>query len=294
MTHFNSNLNQAPLMPDVLSVSQRESEFEREVKIPILCFTSQGIRITSCGFTGFLEKDQDVPVRQANGPEVFFAIRHEQEVIGLLRATRLVQTMKISVIIAHPNPASFNHAIAGTVVAVLKENDHQVVFHDLYAERFDPVLPFDEIPRDASLDRVTASHCAEIAGAEGIIVIHPDWWGQPPAILKGWIDRVIRPGVAYRFLEGDNGEGIPEGLLRAGTALVFNTSNTPADREREVFGDPLERLWKDCVFSFCGVPLFQRRMFSVVATSTCEDRCRWLVEVRSMVNDLFPFTPTSS
>jgi len=54
-------------------------------------------------------------------------------------------------------------------------------------------------------------------------VVHPNWWGQPPAILKGWIDRILRPGVAYQFLEGDAGEGVPVGLLKAETALIFNT-----------------------------------------------------------------------
>jgi len=45
--------------------------------------------------------------------------------------------------------------------------------------------------------------------------------------LKGWIDRIFRPGVAYEFNEGDKGEGIPVGLLKAKKAIVFNTSNTP-------------------------------------------------------------------
>jgi putative NADPH-quinone reductase len=90
-----------------------------------------------------------------------------------------------------------------------------------------------------------AEYCKEIAAADGIVIIHPDWWGMTPAILKGWIDRILRPGVAYRFAETDSGEGIPEGLLAARAALVFNTSNTPALREQEIFGDPLERLWKD-------------------------------------------------
>ena len=54
--------------------------------------------------------------------------------------------MKISVIIAHPNPKSFNHAIAHAAVAQVRENGHQAVLHDLHAERFDPLLPTGEIP----------------------------------------------------------------------------------------------------------------------------------------------------
>jgi len=196
--------------------------------------------------------------------------------------------MKISVILAHPGPESFNHAIAATVVQTLAENGHTVAFHDLYAEHFDPVLPYAEIPRNAPPDPVVARHCSEIATADGIVIVHPDWWGQPPAILKGWIDRVIRPGIAYRFREGDNGEGIPEGLLAAKAALVFNTANTPAERERAAFGDPLERLWKDCIFSFCGVPVVHRRMFAVVVTSTAAERAGWLAEAAALTRKYFP------
>jgi NAD(P)H dehydrogenase (quinone) len=196
--------------------------------------------------------------------------------------------VRVSVILGHPHPGSFNHAIAGTVTRALAENGHRVLFHDLYAEGFDPILPSGEIPRDAPLDPVIAAHCAEIASAGGIVIIHPDWWGQPPAILKGWVDRVIRPGVAYRFLEGDSGEGVPEGLLIAKAALVLNTSNTPRERELAAFGDPLERLWRDCIFSLCGVPVFHRRMFSVVVTSTGEERRRWLGEAAILVKGVFP------
>ncbi|MFA5254863.1 MAG: NAD(P)H-dependent oxidoreductase [Methanoregula sp.] len=196
--------------------------------------------------------------------------------------------MRVSVILAHPGPGSFNHAIAATVVQTLAENGHTVAFHDLYAEHFDPVLPYAEIPRDAPPDPVVARHCSEIATADGIVIVHPDWWGQPPAILKGWIDRVIRPGIAYRFREGDNGEGIPEGLLAAKAALVFNTANTPAERERAAFGDPLERLWKDCIFSFCGVPVVHRRMFAVVVTSTAAERAGWLAEAAALTRKYFP------
>jgi putative NADPH-quinone reductase len=196
--------------------------------------------------------------------------------------------MEISVILAHPRPGSFNHAIADMVVTTLHEQGHGVQFHDLYAEAFDPILPSEEIDRDAVLPPSIGQHCSEIAAADGIVFVHPNWWGQPPAILKGWVDRVLRPGMAYRFAETDSGEGIPLGLLPARAALVFNTSNTPPQREQEVFGDPLEALWKTCICAFCGIPAFHRRMFGVIVTSTEEQRREWLGEARELTRRMFP------
>ena len=196
--------------------------------------------------------------------------------------------MNVSVILAHPDEGSLNHAIAAAAAGELRSNGHTVFLHDLYLEGFDGVLPAGEIPREAQLPRAIELHCREIASADGIVIVHPNWWGQPPAILKGWVDRVLRPGVAYEFAEGDSGDGIPIGLLRARTAVVFNTSNTPEAREARAFGDPLETLWRRCVFDLCGVKDFRRRTFGVVVTSTLDERKRWLEDVRRMVRESFP------
>jgi len=196
--------------------------------------------------------------------------------------------MKILVLLGHPQPGSFNHALADTVVETLEACGHEVVFHDLYVEGFDPLMTAAEIASDGPLDPEVARHCEELVAAEGIVVVHPNWWGQPPAILKGWIDRVVLPGVAYRFLEGGSGEGAPEGLLKAKTAVVLNTSNTEPAREQAVFGDPLETLWKNCVFGLCGVEDVRRRNFGVVVTSSDEKRAAWLEEAAEMVRDAFP------
>ena len=196
--------------------------------------------------------------------------------------------VRISVILGHPCQGSFNHAIAETVVQALQDCGHTVRYHDLYDEGFDPLLPCEEIPRGALLDPVIERHCDEISEADGIVIVHPNWWGQPPAILKGWIDRILRVGVAYEFEEGDSGEGVPIGLLNAGTALVFNTANTPEERELQVFGDPLEALWKDCIFDLCGVKRFYRKMYQVIVTSTLEQREAWLEDVREIVQQHFP------
>ena len=196
--------------------------------------------------------------------------------------------MKILVILAHPNNQSFNHAIANCAVNQLQKNGHSVTFHDLYAEKFDPILAYEEIPTEVTLPSNIEIHCEELRLADGIIIVHPNWWGQPPAILKGWVDRVFRPSVAYKFLEGDKGEGIPIGLLKAKTAIVFNTANTPSKREYEVFGDPLRLLWKNCIFDLCGVTTFYREMFTVVVTSTPDQRQEWLRKVQNVVDDYFP------
>ncbi|MGD0276981.1 MAG: NAD(P)H-dependent oxidoreductase [Syntrophales bacterium] len=196
--------------------------------------------------------------------------------------------MEIMVILAHPQKGSFNHSIAEIVLQTIKYQGHRVNFHDLYEEKFNPILPHEEIPKTAPLDSIVLTHCNEITRAAGIIIVHPNWWGQPPAILKGWVDRVMRVGVAYEFAEGDSGEGVPIGLLRAKTALVFNTSNTSRKRELQVFGDPLEVLWKSCIFELCGIQQFHRRMFGVIVTSTVEQRRSWLTEVRETVTHYFP------
>ncbi|HNR88480.1 MAG TPA: NAD(P)H-dependent oxidoreductase [Spirochaetota bacterium] len=194
--------------------------------------------------------------------------------------------MNISIILGHPSSGSFNHAIADAARDFFAGRGDRVFYHDLYAERFDPVLPAGEIPRDGRVDAAIGAYCDELALSDGIVIVHPNWWGQPPAILKGWVDRVVRPGVAYAFEEADGGEGVPRGLLRARFAAVFNTSNTPEARERDVFGDPLELLWKNCIFDLCGVMRFYRTMYRVVCTSTPVERAAWLDEVRSVLGGM--------
>ncbi len=195
--------------------------------------------------------------------------------------------MKVLVVIGHQSPGSFCHAIAQTAVDTLRAAGHEVIYHDLYQERFDPILPPPEIPKDGRLDPVIQSHCNEVRAADGFVVVHPNWWGQPPAILKGWLDRVIRQGVAYEFGEG----GAVIGHLKGKTAVVFTTSNTPRDIELTVLGDPLENLWKTVIFGFCGVEDPYRRNFEPIIVSTPEQRRQWLDEVRGTVQEKFPGRP---
>jgi putative NADPH-quinone reductase len=197
--------------------------------------------------------------------------------------------MRVSIILGHPYRNSFNTAMAHTIVEKIKANGHIVCYHDLYEEGFNPVITSDELAHDIANDELVNIHQQEIKQADGIVIIHPNWWGQPPAMLKGWVDRVLRENVAYAFSDGDSGGGLPIGLLKAKIGLVFNTSNTTKEREDLVFGDPLQRLWKDCIFDFCGIKTFDRITFRVVADSTLCDRKKWLDETNNIIEKYFPY-----
>ncbi len=88
--------------------------------------------------------------------------------------------MKVLVIIGHQKKGSFCHAIAETAIEELKAAGHEVVYHDLYDEGFDPILPNEEVPKDASMATVVEQHCKEVSGADGYIVVHPNWWDSRP------------------------------------------------------------------------------------------------------------------
>lgn len=196
--------------------------------------------------------------------------------------------MNVLVVLAHPQKGSFNHAIAETVTSTLNQQGHKIIFHDLYAENFNPIINAEECLPNATLDDELQRHCKELCTAEGIVIIHPNWWGQPPAILKGWVDRVFRAKTVYRFEETEKGEGVPVGLLKAKKAIVFNTSNTKEEREQNTFGDPLDTLWKNCIFGLCGIRNVKRKMFSVIITSTQQQRGKWLKEVAETIAEQFP------
>lgn len=191
--------------------------------------------------------------------------------------------MKTSIIIGHPNPKSFNHAIAQKAIETCQQLDHKVFYHDLYLENFNPVTTNEETVSVDNIPDDIQQYCNEFELSDNIIIIHPNWWGQPPAIIKGWVDRIMRFGVAYRF-EGKKGEiGTPVGLLSDKSVIILNTSNTPEEIEINEYHDPLEHLWNKCIFEFCGVKQFYRRMFKMVAMSSVQQRADWLSESQEII-----------
>ncbi|MFD5734559.1 NAD(P)H-dependent oxidoreductase [Streptomyces sioyaensis] len=93
--------------------------------------------------------------------------------------------MRIGVYLAHPCPGSFNHAVFTAVVEELRDRGCHVLAHDLYAEGFAPVLTADETETVQSAtsarDVQVELHRSEVATLDAMVLVHPNWWGMPPA-----------------------------------------------------------------------------------------------------------------
>ncbi|MDC7228360.1 MAG: NAD(P)H-dependent oxidoreductase [Spirochaetales bacterium] len=183
--------------------------------------------------------------------------------------------MKASVVLAHPYHGSFNHAIYKQIMDSLTVAGIKIFAHDLYVEGFNPVMTVGELGKEPSEDLLVQQYADEMMQSDLLFFVHPNWWGQPPAILKGWVDRVVRPPYAYDLPEGAL-SGLPVPGLDGKYAVVYNTSNTEEEREVGYFGDPLENIWKQCICGFCGIEKFHRRMFRIVSESSETERNDWL------------------
>ncbi|MBV1865688.1 MAG: NAD(P)H-dependent oxidoreductase [Rhodobacteraceae bacterium] len=113
--------------------------------------------------------------------------------------------MNILIVYAHPVPTSFNAAIFAVVKDALSKAGHNLRVVDLYAENFQPVLSREE--REAYIENTdlvisnVSEHVENLKWAEGLVFVFPTWYFGPPAILKGWLDRVWLPGVTFQPAE---------------------------------------------------------------------------------------------
>ena len=220
---------------------------------------------------------------------------------GLRNKTLFEVPMKALVVLAYPRKQGFNRAIADQVLDYLQKDPVvQFDFIDLYEDHYDPVLSEDEIPRKFSFDEKTLRYQQLIKEADRVVFIHPDWWGGPPAILKGFLDRVFRPGVAYGFREADFKNAESPGLFTDKRFDVFITTdaldpdsefasrNSVAEDQapnqsipvssgkHQASSWPTARVWKEQVLEFCGVKDARIHIFWNLRGSTYGERKAYL------------------
>ena len=160
--------------------------------------------------------------------------------------------MHILLVLAHPLPESYAASVARTACETHETSGHTVDLLDLYAEDFDPRLSkaerggYFDVPYDTS---AVSGIVARLKAADGLILVFPQWWFNFPAILKGFIDRVFAPDVAFAH-DAAGGRIVPQ-LTNIKLLYALTTTGSPWWLVHVYMGNPVRRLLKRGIANFC-------------------------------------------
>jgi NAD(P)H dehydrogenase (quinone) len=187
---------------------------------------------------------------------------------------------QVLVIDGHPHAASLCAALAQAHAEGVREGGATATVLALRDLRFDPILRAgynDHQPLEPDLQQAQAL----VDGARRIVVVAPVWWGSIPALLKGFFDRVLERGWAFRYLPN----GRAEGLLAGRSARVIMTTDSPGYYLRLIQGDPTAKALVRSTLRFCGLAPVDMTRIGPVHRADEGRRERWLAQVRAQGRD---------
>ena len=182
--------------------------------------------------------------------------------------------MKHLIIYSHLNPESFTKAIVDKIANSSKAKGETIKIIDLYGENFQPILKMPDISSmfmGTETPNDVKKYQEMITWADHITIVYPMWWGQMPAILKGFFDRVFANGFAYEY-----GEEGPKGLLDGKTAHLYILTGTPNEYYKaNGMHAAQERIFNEGIFGFCNIKA-KITFFGNIAMGSNELRKKYL------------------
>ncbi len=202
--------------------------------------------------------------------------------------------MKQAIILAHPDARSFNAAVARTYAEELRSQGHAPILRDLYAIDFDPRLRARELPwaDDFAAGSDIRREVELIDESQVFVLVYPLWFNTPPAILKGYIERVFGIGFGY----GRSGETSEQRLRGRGLVSITTSGAPEAWAEQSGALPDLRRAFDDYLAQVCGLSVLEHRHFGGIVPGLRLDAAQHILEdVRVTARQLFsaagPTTP---
>ncbi|TQR38813.1 NAD(P)H-dependent oxidoreductase [Brevibacillus brevis] len=186
--------------------------------------------------------------------------------------------MNILVIIGHPDPESYCSALAHAYMEGAKGKAAQIRTIDLSQIAFDPNLKYGYRKRTELEDDLKEAQDL-IRWADHLVIVYPTWWGTMPAILKGFFDRVLLSGFAYKYREGSS---LWDKLLTGKTAHLIVTMDFPSWYNRLIYWQAGHLVMKRNILKFCGIKPVKVTEISGVNASSDEKRKKWLEKVKQL------------
>ncbi len=184
----------------------------------------------------------------------------------------------ILIILGHPRKESFCAAMATAYAESAKAAGATVRVLVLADLHFDPVLHTGYAAiQPLEQDLVAAQ--ADITWAQHLVFVYPNWWGTFPSLLKGFFDRALLPGFAFKYRENSV---MWDKLLTGRSARVLVTMDSPSWYYRFLVGAPGDKQIRKSVLEFCGVKPVRIKHFGPIRNSKDTQRAQWLSDVRAI------------
>lgn len=185
---------------------------------------------------------------------------------------------KITIINGHPNKESFNFGVAEAYKNGAIEAGAEIREIIIANLNFNPNLQFGYQKR-IELEPDLLKAWESIQWADHLVWIHPIWWGGLPAVMKGFIDRLFLPGLAYKYRENSLWW---DKLLTGKTAHIITTIDQPGWYYRLMYGRPSVNQLKKSTLEFCGIKPVKVTYLGIIRTSNEGQRKTWLKSVKSL------------
>lgn len=183
---------------------------------------------------------------------------------------------KVLVINGHPNPESFCSALVKSYTKGCLSSGNEVVVLNLAELKFDLNLSGGFKSEQVLEDDLKLAQ-QHILWAQHIVVVHPVWWGSVPALLKGFFDRALLPGFAFKYHQNDP---MWDKLLKGRTGHVIYTTDTPPLFYKFIFLSPSVNMVKKRVLQFCGISPVKVTGIGPVRTTDSAFREKWLQKIQ--------------
>lgn len=183
--------------------------------------------------------------------------------------------MHTLIVYSHPYEQSFCHAMLDALRERYDREGTSYEVIDLYADGFDPALSRDELAvynAGTALDPLVTRYQELISGCNRLVFIFPVWWNDVPAMLKGWLDKVLLAGFSWEA----TGAGLKGTLTYIESAEVYTASSNPTEFIREHTGDAIQRMFIDGTLWQLGIERGTWENFGGMDTSTPEERAEFL------------------
>ena len=189
---------------------------------------------------------------------------------------------RVAIIVGHPAADSWCRALADSYAAAARAGGHEVRMLQLAQLNFDPSL-HEGYRQIQALEPDLLAAQGTVAWAEHVVIAYPIWWGSVPALLKGFLDRILLPGFAFKYRPG---KAFPEQLLRGRSAQLLVSMDTPPWYFRWVYRMPGIVQLKKTTLEFCGIAPVKVAAFGPLIASSPAQRASWLVKAARLADGL--------